>query len=224
MRRLLSGARGHAHVLVVILVAALLAFAALAVLAEAQASGTGLDARINDFLVAHRTAALDQFFLKYTGLGQWFVLAAAALFVTVGLTARGRRREALFLVVVMGLSLSLSPLLKVVFARTRPPAETALVHPSSYAFPSGHAMWSASLALALIVIAWPTRWRWPATVLAALFALLMSFSRLYLGAHWLTDVLAGWALAVAIVTATVILFRRVSPAGDPDRTPPDPAA
>jgi membrane-associated phospholipid phosphatase len=161
---------------------------------------------------AHRTDALNAFFEGYTGLGQWFVLAAASLVAVVALAATARRREAFFLFIVMTVSPLLNLLLKLLFTRGRPPVDQALVQAGGYAFPSGHAMSSATFALALVVIAWPTRWRVPATILAATFALLMGASRVYLGVHWLTDVLAGWAMAAAIVTGTVLVMDAVGDA------------
>jgi len=130
------------------------------------------------------------------------VLAAAAVVAVAALAASARRREAAFLLIAMVAELLLNLALKSAFARARPPAAEALVHAGGYAFPSGHAMASATFALALAAIAWPTRWRWPAALLAAAFALLMGASRIYLGVHWLTDVLAAWAMAVAVVTGT----------------------
>ena len=161
-----------------------------------------VDAQVHAFVDAHRDPALTTFFVGYTGLGRWFVLALAAAAVMVARSATARRREAVFLLVCMTASLLLNTVLKYVFARARPPAEAAVVHARGYAFPSGHAMSSATLALALVVVAWPTRWRLPVVALAAVFALLMGISRIYLGVHWLTDVLAGWCMAVAVVTGT----------------------
>ncbi len=202
MRRLLRPpllARRDVQVLV--LLAALAAFVVLAVIVRPGVPGE-VDAQVHAFVDAHRDPALTTFFVGYTGLGRWFVLALAAAAVMVALSATARRREAVFLLVCMTASLLLNTVLKYVFARARPPAEAAVVHARGYAFPSGHAMSSATLALALVVVAWPTRWRLPVVALAAVFALLMGISRIYLGVHWLTDVLAGWCMAVAVVTGT----------------------
>ena len=192
-----------------VIAASLLCFFALALLARPRTTG-GLDARVNAFVEAHRSAALTAFFSGYTGLGQWLVLTVAAVAVIAALAWRARRREAVFLLLVMTMSTLLNPALKHLFERVRPPVESAVVSVNGYAFPSGHAMSSATFALALAVIAWPTRWRWPAAGLAATFALLMGLSRVYLGVHWLTDVLAGWVLAVAVVTATHLAVEAVS--------------
>lgn len=176
-------------------------FIALAVLARPGDAGS-LDTQVHAWMGGHRSAALTAFFTRYTGLGQWIVLAAAALVVVAALTRSARRREAAFLFIAMIVELVLNHALKTAFGHSRPPASEALVHAGGYAFPSGHAMASATFALALAVIAWPARWRVPAAILAATFALLMGFSRIYLGVHWLTDVLAGWAMAVAVVSGT----------------------
>jgi membrane-associated phospholipid phosphatase/FMN phosphatase YigB (HAD superfamily) len=188
-----------------ILVAALLCFIALALLAHPSMPG-GLDGRVSAFVAAHRSAALTTFFTAYTGLGRWFVLAAATAAVLAALARRARRRDALFLLIAMIVSPLLNLALKNLFERPRPPTASSLLSANGYAFPSGHAMSSATFALALAFIAWPTRWRWPAAALAATFALLMGVSRIYLGVHWLTDVLAGWVLAVAVVAVTQLIM------------------
>lgn len=199
---MLESRRGRRKALLVLtLVAAVVVFVALALLAKPGGPGS-LDAQVHAWVGGHRSQALSTFFRRYTGLGQWFILAAAAGVAVAALAASARRREAAFLLIAMIAELLLNLALKNAFARARPPAAQALVHAGGYAFPSGHAMASATFALALAVIAWPTRWRVPAALLAAAFALLMGASRIYLGVHWLTDVLAGWAMAVAVVSGT----------------------
>jgi len=198
-------------ILALVCAVAVLAFLALAFLARGSGPDS-LDAQVHTFVGAHRTDAPSAFFKGYTGLGRWFVLAAAALAAIAALTATARRREAVFLFAAMTAALLLDIALKLAFARSRPPLDQALVQAGGYSMPSGHSMSSATFALALIVIAWPTRWRVPATVLAATFALLMGVSRIYLGVHWLTDVLAGWAMAAAVVTGTMLIMDLVDDA------------
>lgn len=219
MPGVLSGGAPHRRAAPAALVAGLAAFGAIAAVALTGASAD-VDVAVNEALGARRSPLLTAFFEAYTGLGQWFVVAVAGVAVITGLAATRRRRAAAFLTACLAAALVLNPLLKLAFGRVRPPVEDAALHVSGLAFPSGHSLASATLALAVAVVAWPTRWRLPATVVVATFAVLMGLSRLYLGVHWLTDVLGAWALAVVVVAAVSLVLppRPVAPAaGRPAR-------
>lgn len=87
--------------------------------------------------------------------------------------------------------------MKSLYDRPRPPG--GLVGTSGASFPSGHAVASAVTAVGLVIVLLPpghTRWVWERR--AAVFASLMALSRTYLGAHWLSDVVAGALLGAGI--------------------------
>ena len=87
--------------------------------------------------------------------------------------------------------------LKVAYARPRPVG--SLVETTGYSFPSGHAVAGAVTAVGLVLVLLPpgkARWAWEFR--AALFATVMSLSRTYLGAHWLSDVVAGGLLGTSL--------------------------
>jgi undecaprenyl-diphosphatase len=70
-------------------------------------------------------------------------------------------------------------------------------------------MGSMTLAAVVVALAWRTRWRWPVAVVAGLFALLVSLSRIYLGVHYPSDILGGWCAALAwVIGLYLICFRR----------------
>jgi undecaprenyl-diphosphatase len=117
-----------------------------------------------------------------------------------------RRRDAVFLAAAMAGSGILQFVTKLVFERPRPAVFTPLTSWSTYSYPSGHAMASATLALALAVICWHTRLRWAAVASGTAFALLIAFTRLYLGVHYPSDILAGWLLSIAWVVVLLLLF------------------
>lgn len=100
-------------------------------------------------------------------------------------------------------SAALNLLIKSLFQRDRPHLWERLVTENSYSFPSGHAMASSALAISLMVVFWPTRWRWVVIALAGSYMLVIAFTRLYLGVHYPTDVLAGWLVSAAWIAVLV---------------------
>jgi undecaprenyl-diphosphatase len=141
-----------------------------------------------------------------TALGgiAWAVPLTAAA-VIAALLRRRRRGAALMLLAFAGaelLQLGLKPL----FGRPRPSVFPPLEHIGNAAYPSGHALVSAALACALVAI-WPkSRLRTLVAALAAVYVLAVGFSRLYLGVHYPSDVLAGWLLAAAWVAGLSALL------------------
>jgi undecaprenyl-diphosphatase len=126
---------------------------------------------------------------------------------------RGERAEAL-LWLVLGLStLGLQEGLKVLVLRPRPHLWPCLIVQSGYAFPSGHAIAGATFYPLLardLSLRWP-RTRALAWTLAVLLALFIGLGRLYLGVHWPSDVLAGWALGAGQTALGLGLLARPRP-------------
>jgi membrane-associated phospholipid phosphatase len=104
----------------------------------------------------------------------------------------------------MVLSEVLIGLLKGIYGRARPPG--SLVVTSSASFPSGHAVAASVTVVAAVIVLVPAGKRVPWAVAAAAFSILMGLSRAYLGAHWLSDAVAGILLGTscALVTALVV--------------------
>ena len=121
----------------------------------------------------------------------------------------------LAVVLTMPAGMVLNVMLKLYFARQRPEFDEPLLHLATYSFPSGHAAYSTMLygLLAAYVAHRVDRWRWrlASVLMCAAIIVLIAFSRLYLGAHYLTDVVAGVLEAVAwlaLVWMAVTTLRR----------------
>lgn len=156
-------------------------------------------------LHAHATPLLDRLALLLSTLGGVGVIAPLSALILLLLWWKDRPAALFFGVGVAGAA-SLNVGLKLIFARPRPELWPRLVPEADASFPSGHAMYSAALVSALIVLAWRTPYRWLALGLGVPFTLLVGLSRLYLGLHFPTDVLAGWLSGVAwVVGASLIL-------------------
>jgi undecaprenyl-diphosphatase len=100
----------------------------------------------------------------------------------------------------------LNLILKTLFERDRPHLWQWIVHESSYSFPSGHATMTAALAFTLMLLAWRTKYRYVAVVGGICYMILIGLTRMYLGVHYPTDILAGWCVSLAwvLIVATVL--------------------
>lgn len=161
-------------------------------------------------LRAHAFAGpgLDGFFVVVSRIGYQGVVAIDVLLVLALLAIR-RWREATFAAVAFVGSSMLNVGAKQFFQRHRPTLWESISPEDSFSFPSGHAMGSMTLAVTAVLLAWPTRWRWPMLVLMAVFTLSVGYSRVYLGVHFPSDILAGWMAGAAwVVGAYLALFHR----------------
>lgn len=162
-----------------------------------EAEAIPFDAPILLFARAMSAAGFDRVFLLCSKLGyQWGVVPFDIAFVLL-LAALRWRREGLFAGIALAGSALLNLGAKQLFARARPSLWESLAPEGSFSFPSGHAMGSMTLAMVLILLAWRTRWRlWVALPMVG-FVVLVGLSRVYLGVHYPSDILAGWAAACA---------------------------
>lgn len=136
-----------------------------------------------------------------TSLGGISVLGLFAVIALVFLMIQRKHLSALLLAGGLAGGVALSEGLKAVFERQRPPSVYQAVDTLNASFPSGHALLSTVFYLTLGVMltrAFPKR-RLKAFVLGAamLIALLIGTTRIYLGAHWASDVFAGWSVGAA---------------------------
>lgn len=144
-----------------------------------------------------------------TALGGLVVVPVVAAGAAVALWWRRSRRNALLLAAAVVGSTLLNTALKAVFRRARPDFWQHLVTENSYSFPSGHAMATMALAAALAVMAWRTRWRWAVMVTGVVYVVAVGVSRMYLGVHYPSDILAGWSVSVLWVVTVVVVLGHV---------------
>jgi Membrane-associated phospholipid phosphatase len=160
---------------------------------------------------AHAMAgpALDRFFVFISAIGYQWGVVPVDIALTAGLLIVRRWREATFAGVSFAGSALLNMATKQFFQRDRPTLWESIAPEHTFSFPSGHAMGSATLAMVVVLLCWPTRWRWLAAILAIAFTLLVGVSRIYLGVHYPSDILGGWAAGIAWVSGVYLVLYRV---------------
>jgi membrane-associated phospholipid phosphatase len=183
----------------------------LLALAERPDGSTAFDGSITTWVVAHRTDALTTAARVFSTIGSQTVLIPLVAIAVVALIWRRELATAGFLVAAWGGALLLYSLTKHLVERPRPPSHLWLTNVGrSSSFPSGHATQSLAtfVALAAAGAVWLPRMRWPGRGLALLLAAAIGCSRVYLGVHWTTDVLAGWLIAAVWLGAVAWLGTR----------------
>lgn len=130
-------------------------------------------------------------------LGGLPALTLSGALLTGILLKKQRPDLALFSVISISGAVILGWSFKWIFARPRPEVWTDLVSHYGSSFPSGHSLYALTLAGVFVIVFYQSRWWGWILGLAALWSCCMGLSRVYLGAHFPTDVLAGWALGLA---------------------------
>ena len=160
-----------------------------------------------------------------TALGGVTILTLISASVLIFLVLRGRHASALFLGVAIIGGMLLSNLAKLGFARPRPDLVPHGVDVATASFPSGHSMMATVTYLTLAVMLARTderlRIRAFFVIMAGVLAMLVGASRVYLGVHWPSDVLAGWTLGAAWALSVWLVARWLGRRGriEPDRIP-----
>jgi membrane-associated phospholipid phosphatase len=170
-----------------------------------------LDARVADDLNSYarnRPHLVDVLDILANVLDPW-VFRFLVVVVSVWLWRRGARRLAIWAVTTMAIGGVLGTLLKLVVARARPAFDQPVAHSSGYSFPSGHALNSFLCTGVLILVFLPVlsrAGRALAYIFGAAIVQLTGFDRVALGVHYVSDVVAGWIVALACLAGTAGAF------------------
>jgi membrane-associated phospholipid phosphatase len=169
-----------------------------------------VDRAIVDWLQTHGTESGETFFNLVSWLGAQAMVGVAVI-VVLGLAHRRDWLRARALTVAIAGGAALNSLLKALFHRGRPETATEFITHQSWSFPSGHAMSSlvgfGFLAYLLLERATDRRARAAIIVATAIVVGLIGFSRLYLGVHYLSDVIAGYLAGAVWLLACITGYR-----------------
>jgi membrane-associated phospholipid phosphatase len=162
---------------------------------------TQLDLQVAQWFHVHATAPVTRAMLVLTHLHDPSSVITAVLLLALLLAWRRNWYWLIAVALCVPLGMGLNVLMKYAFQRARPSFDDPLLMLTTYSFPSGHVAGATLFygVLAALLVTRITQWRWRLLiVLAALFMVLMvALTRLYLGVHYLSDVLAAFAEAVA---------------------------
>lgn len=176
----------------------------------------GIDGRLHSSL--HLTASLAPMVVRLSALGGAAVMIPIALVGCCFLLAQKRRADAawLFLTIAIG-RLGIEGL-KLVVARPRPPTADWFDHVHSWSFPSSHSAGTMMTCVALAMLFG----RGDGAILCALFAaIFIGWTRIALGVHWPSDVLAGWGIGLVWMGLALSVRNAIAPTEAREELPSD---
>ncbi|MEN4011399.1 MAG: phosphatase PAP2 family protein [Chloroflexota bacterium] len=169
------------------------------------------DPYIGEWLLNHTSTAGDHIFYTITLLGSFSVVETVVIAFGLWLVLKKRWPQLVTLLTAVSGGTLLNLILKSMFSRPRPNFTNALYHETSYSFPSGHTMTAvfAYGIIAYLIASFVKNSKWRVVLYAAavLLALVIGLSRIYLGVHYLTDVLGGWAAGSAWLFSCILVTK-----------------
>lgn len=160
-------------------------------------------------LAVHSTAnpQLDVVVTMLTKLGVFWGVFPIATVTALLLFNRRRWRSLTYLIVTLLGSIIINRTAKVLLHRVRPHLWESPAPEFDYGFPSGHAMSSMTLVAVLVILTWRSPWRWLVLIVGTIFVLVIGWTRLYLGVHYPSDILAGWMVSVGWAVGVSLIIR-----------------
>ena len=187
-------------------------FVGLGLVAHRAAAGTALDHAVLAWMVDHRTPGLTSLAIAVTTVGSPVGVAVIAV-VAAGLSwwRRGSPRPAMLILTTLAVAGALSTLSKIIVGAHRPGQAVQLVVETDPSFPSGHVTGTLALMGALVVVIGHRSRRavCAAVVLAAMVTAAVALTRLYLGVHWVTDIVGGLLLGGSAVVLAYVAYQRM---------------
>lgn len=150
---------------------------------------------------------LDIFASTLTQFGVFWGVFPATLLLMLILFNRKKWRSLSYVVITSVGSIVINRTAKVLLHRVRPHLWTSPSPEIDYGFPSGHAMSSMTFVAMLVILSWNSRWRWLVLSVGTLFVVAIGWTRLYLGVHYPSDILAGWMAALSWAIGVSLLIQ-----------------
>jgi undecaprenyl-diphosphatase len=171
---------------------------------------TSFDSHVTRWFLDRRSDALSTVMKAVTWLGSSAVIVPVALLVVAVLLVKHAWYPAVFLALCVAGASLLSVVSKHIIDRDRPPEAIRLQHTTTSSFPSGHATQAAAtylaLAFVLVAVSRSSKLHVIGWIAAGMVIAAVGVSRVYLGVHWATDVIAGWLLGITWTTGVRLSF------------------
>ncbi len=170
-----------------------------------------LDQIISNSILSIQSPLLTKVMIFITFLGDKYLITILSIFLLIFLIYKKQYIKAKIFVITLGLGIIISQILKYTIQRPRP--ETMTILKEGFSFPSGHATISI-IFFGMLIYLFKDKiknqtLKYIFITINTSLIILISFSRLYLNVHWLTDVLAGLILGLICIFGSIIIIHKI---------------